>query len=196
MRIEPAIEIVCQVSWDDVLSRKRDMPIVDARSLYAHQRRKDGLSLSEIGSRLHRNHSTVLSLLNRHDALMRYAPYREKSAMLEFLLPKPDDYLLRFETDLERYGVQITVDQKEMLELSRFLKSKDAMGPENLDDVAVSLAKKRVVDTICENFRNDCDKFIDFKEWTGEDGEVVLTGTLILDALKELDYGKYAKSGA
>ena len=83
---ERAIEIACGVKWTDVLSHTRALPVVDARSIYAAYWREQGQSLSHIGLMMRRDHSTVYSLLQRHEAMMRYKDYAEKQDLFARLI--------------------------------------------------------------------------------------------------------------
>jgi chromosomal replication initiation ATPase DnaA len=53
------------ISVEELLSPLRDRKLVDARCIYASMRRDQGTLLLSIASEIHRNHSTVIALLQR-----------------------------------------------------------------------------------------------------------------------------------
>lgn len=61
-------KVVCAheaVSCSALLSKKRDRPVVKARTMVAQLLRQKGYSLSEIGRFLGRDHSTVIHMLRK-----------------------------------------------------------------------------------------------------------------------------------
>ncbi len=67
-RIMDVICVVCQVSIDDIKSKKRNRNIVDSRVLYSHFLRKyTNYNKSRIGILIMRDHATVIHYLKNHE---------------------------------------------------------------------------------------------------------------------------------